>query len=464
MKRVIARMILLLFLLTGCEPANVINTTEESITEKTTENMLPVDVLEDVQYVWWGSGRHEIGLGLVSAEVISSEKEMKNSICATECGAAGFLSSYGQAYFDKGYLLILEMVEPSGSIRHEITEAVMHPDGKLSVEVKRLVPECGTDDVAGWYIVIELSREQGVANGSDVLLYVDGKLAKNVTSVQDTRLQAYNGQWLDKETAQKQGALPVSDVVITQIYADCFLARSVLALPYQFKFNGSLSEDWCVGDQVTVTGENVWYDQEAMRYEADFLTVRQSQFEMQEIVLYKPVIYLYPEKETEVSVKLTVDGGLTCTYPAYGNGWLVTATPDGTLTDRNGQTYNYLYWEGKTNTRWDMTRGFCVRGEDTAVFLEQALARLGLNRREANEFIIYWLPQMEQNPYNIISFQGEDYTDAAALEVDPAPDTVIRVFMTWQAVENYVQIEPQELTAPERTGFTLVEWGGTELS
>ena len=136
---------------------------------------------------------------------------------------------------------------------------------------------------------------------------------------------------------------------------------------------------------------------------------------------------------------------------------------DGTLTDSNGQTYNYLYWEGETNTRWDMTEGFCVKGTDTAAFLEDALAKLGLTRREANEFIVYWLPLMEQNPYNIISFQTDAYINAAQLEVSPAPDTVIRVFMTWQRTDAYTELPEQELTAPERAGFTLVEWGGTEI-
>ena len=57
----------------------------------------------------------------------------------------------------------------------------------------------------------------------------------------------------------------------------------------------------------------------------------------------KPVIYLYPEEETDVSVTLAYDGTLTCTYPNYKTGWHVSAKPDGTLTDEDGQTYNYLY-------------------------------------------------------------------------------------------------------------------------
>ena len=177
---------------------------------------------------------------------------------------------------------------------------------------------------------------------------------------------------------------------------------------------------------------------------------------------YKPVIYLYPETETAVSVKLMLDGELVCTYPAYDDLWQVTAAPDGTLTNAQGQTYSYLYWEGKTNAQWDMSQGFCVKGEDTAAFLEQALEKLGLNRREANEFIVYWLPHMEKNPYNIISFQAHVYTDAARLQVDPAPDTLIRVFMAWKPADSFTELPKQELTAPERTGFTLVEWGGAQ--
>ena len=218
-----------------------------------------------------------------------------------------------------------------------------------------------------------------------------------------------------------------------------------------------------VGDQVSCTYENTYYDDKNQRIECDMLTIEPSDWEPEPGVAYKPVIYLYPEVETDVSVKLILNGKLTCTYPAYNTGWKVTAAPDGTLTDAKGQTYNYLYWEGETNARWDITKGFCVKGEDTAAFLEQALEKLGLNRREANEFIVYWLPLMEQNPYNIISFQTDIYTDAAQLQIDPAPDTLIRVFMAWKAADSFVELPEQELTAPERTGFTVIEWGGTEV-
>ena len=182
-----------------------------------------------------------------------------------------------------------------------------------------------------------------------------------------------------------------------------------------------------------------------------------------EVRAEKPVIYLYPTENMDVTVKLDINGDLTCTYPAYNDGWMVTASPDGTLTDENGREYYCLYWEGETHSQYDFSRGFCVKGEDTAAFLEDALAKLGLNRREANEFIVFWLPLMQENPYNIISFQTDVYTESAKLTVTPTPDTVIRVFMAYKSADNYVEIEAQELTAPAREGFTVIEWGGTEV-
>ena len=177
----------------------------------------------------------------------------------------------------------------------------------------------------------------------------------------------------------------------------------------------------------------------------------------------KPVIYLYPETETRVTVKLDLPGELTCTYPAYDGGWVVTAAPDGTLTDEHGQTYNYLYWEGEVANGFDFSKGFCVAGSDTAAFLEDALDRLGLTRREANEFLVYWLPRMQDNPYNLIAFQQEAYTESAKLTVSPRPDSVLRVFMAWKPLARPVDVPAQTLPGFERRGFTLVEWGGAEV-
>ena len=88
---------------------------------------------------------------------------------------------------------------------------------------------------------------------------------------------------------------------------------------------------------------------------------------------------------------------------------------------------------------------------------------MGLTEEEMNEFIVYWLPLMEHNKYNLISFQSDVYTDSAKLNITPTPDSMLRVFMAYVPLEEAVDIEPQELSTFERNGFTVVEWGGSKI-
>ena len=177
----------------------------------------------------------------------------------------------------------------------------------------------------------------------------------------------------------------------------------------------------------------------------------------------KPVIYLYPTKKTNVFVNLNFDGTFTYTYPKINDGWKVSAEPDGTLTDKSGRTYGYLFWEGDTKVPMEFNEGFCVAGKDTEAFLLEKLAYLGLNDKEINDFMVFWLPRMQDNQYNVISFQTDNYLKAAQLKVSPQPETMIRVFMAWKKADKFVNMREQKLEKIRRKGFALVEWGGTEV-
>lgn len=183
----------------------------------------------------------------------------------------------------------------------------------------------------------------------------------------------------------------------------------------------------------------------------------------------KPVIYLYPEQETKVNVQLTFNGTLTSTYPTLPpEGWTVTAQPDGTLTDEEGRSYRYLFWEGVADVDWKQDSGFLVKAEDAREFLEESLTQLGLNELEQNDFITYWLPKLEKNGESFVTFAAEQYTDNAVLTVTPQPDSVLRVQMLISKVDDsnraaFQKLLEQELPRFEREGFVLVEWGGTDL-
>ena len=179
----------------------------------------------------------------------------------------------------------------------------------------------------------------------------------------------------------------------------------------------------------------------------------------------KPIIYIYPKEETKVNIKLLNSSLLTTSYPKYNNGWNVIAQPDGILKEiETNKNYYGLYYEGKNHNVTMKNDGFVVKGEDTIEFLEEKLEILGLNEREINEFIIYWLPKLENNRYNYIRFETlEEIEKYMPLEITPKPDTVIRVVMDYKPLNEKIRIEEQKLTPQKRVGYSVVEWGGSEI-
>ena len=180
------------------------------------------------------------------------------------------------------------------------------------------------------------------------------------------------------------------------------------------------------------------------------------------VCLDKPIIYLHPTVETQVNVKLWTPENLSHTYPKYNwEKWRnIIAQPNGDLEDMDTWRKLYaLYREWKSDNETNFDEWFVVAWKDIIPFLEEKLAILWLNERESEEFIVYWLPQMEGNKYNLIRFETiEEQNENMSLNITPTPDTVIRVMMDWKAIDEPVEIPEQQLITPERNWFTVVEW------
>jgi hypothetical protein len=175
----------------------------------------------------------------------------------------------------------------------------------------------------------------------------------------------------------------------------------------------------------------------------------------------KPVIYLYPQKPQIITVK--VGANIRQADPPYtASGWKVMADPSGKISYR-GQEYPYLFWDGTGRGIYPdhHDRGVVVARSEIEDTLHQQLAQLGLNTKEAAEFMDFWLPLMPDFPYVRLTWLGtRDMNRLAPLTVSPRPDTVIRVFLEFEGLNQYVQLTPQIFNSPVRRGFTLVEWGG----
>lgn len=176
----------------------------------------------------------------------------------------------------------------------------------------------------------------------------------------------------------------------------------------------------------------------------------------------KPVIYLYPEKDTDVKVKVKPNGGFTKTDPAYNTGWFVRATPQSDLFNYADKTnYPYLFWEGHAYGFSSPDNGFVMSKAEVGTKMTQILGKLGLNEKETKDFLEFWQPKLEAKPYVFVTFVSQrEFDKAAPLSVSPKPDTVIRVFMDYTLLDAPIKVAPMQIRTPERKGFTVVEWGG----
>lgn len=109
----------------------------------------------------WGENLHG------DATYIVSESSMKQYIDDNEDvfnftqGNPSFEAlthSYDEDFFADSLIVLITYEENSGSITHEIEQMTVE-NGTLHIDVKRIIPEAGTDDMAAWHLVVELSKD-----------------------------------------------------------------------------------------------------------------------------------------------------------------------------------------------------------------------------------------------------------------------------------------------------------------
>jgi len=201
----------------------------------------------------------------------------------------------------------------------------------------------------------------------------------------------------------------------------------------------------------------------------------------------KPVIYVYNTTgKTEIQLTLNDTSTMEVEYPKHDEIvnntyiWNVNTSMDGKLRTGDNEEYNYIFWEANTNefNQQEFKDGFCIKGEETEKFLKESLKELNLTPTEYNDFIVYWLPQMQNNNYNIIRFCGIDESNTDDTYLKETQLTVynnnkvienqLRVMMIWYSSDEPIEIKEQNLKdfAITRDNITptVIEWGGTQIN
>lgn len=207
------------------------------------------------------------------------------------------------------------------------------------------------------------------------------------------------------------------------------------------------------------------------------------------VVTSKPAIYLYPDKEQKVEIKLDKSIKYFNVIPNYHNGWVVMAKPNGIIYDLQPKytdcaklpydkfgfeyskkacevnVYPYIFWDGIQLLKPlpQKEAGFIVDRKQIENFLSSSADLLKMNSNEKAEFISFWTYKMKEKNYDkfkVYFLQNEEVDKYLPIKVSPKPKSSNRVQIVIDKANDNEQIEEQILVPFSREGFTLVEWGG----
>ena len=95
--------------------------------------------------------------------------------------------------------------------------------------------------------------------------------------------------------------------------------------------------------------------------------------------------------------------------------------------------------------------------------MKDKLTEAGLTSKEQADFITFWGPRIQKNDLNYIRFEfNETCNKFAELDITPTPDQTYRIYIFFSPISESFEVEEQEIESLERSGFTVIEWGGQE--
>ncbi len=175
----------------------------------------------------------------------------------------------------------------------------------------------------------------------------------------------------------------------------------------------------------------------------------------------KPNIYIYPEQNIQLTVKLNfpIGGRVLVSIPEYGNGWNVSVDTSGLINSY----YSYLFYESTQPDIWQRNNGWIIKKSELESFFRANMTDYGFYGQEIQDFIEYWIPRLDNySYYNIYPQTKNLINNAIELGFSLEPDNFLRLFYVIKGIDdmpNYNLTKPVIDNSFERDGFFITEWG-----
>ncbi|MCE3294538.1 MAG: leucine-rich repeat protein [Crocinitomicaceae bacterium] len=179
-----------------------------------------------------------------------------------------------------------------------------------------------------------------------------------------------------------------------------------------------------------------------------------------EVVAYKPNIYLYPEKETDLIVGLSFPKGgrILKSIPIHHKDkkWQVRIKPNGKINNR----YDFLFYESMQPDKWQRKSGWLVKRDTLKAFFEHNMKAYGFNQKEITDFTEYWKSRLTGEYYLVYPQENKQVDRLIKLSISVPPDNVLRLqyFITTGKENSKIRVHkiPKKF---KREAFHICEWG-----
>jgi len=229
-------------------------------------------------------------------------------------------------------------------------------------------------------------------------------------------------------------------------------ADSTLVTTIQINQHGRYAMDLPFGEYL------ISYDDEIIEFKFENLY---HDIELKHVeIAYKPNIYLYPEQETMLDVKIDFPKGgvVTVSDPDYGEGWNnITVTPQGIINDK----HDFLFYESATSDFEIPEKGWVLAQTDLEEFFIRNMKATGFKGREIDDFIEFWIPIFKEHKfYEIYPLYQKELDEKIVLNCSQQPDNMQRlIYIVKGRADNVIKLAEPKIPAFERKGFVVTEWG-----
>jgi len=181
-----------------------------------------------------------------------------------------------------------------------------------------------------------------------------------------------------------------------------------------------------------------------------------------------PMIYLYPEKTTSLSVGFTdsLVAGLPVVLPNFSENttWNLIAKTNGKISIKN-TNYDYLYYKFSGIKFSKPKTGYIVKNTNVLNFIKEDFStKLGLNAKETIDLVEDASKALKDvnkksSYYQISLVERNEIDQLLPQTISPKPDQWVRNIIYIKALETPVEIDEPIINSVERAGFTVIENG-----